>query len=52
MRRLLRSNELEHLEFKLEKILGFRNMQEKLEKAVFSSHFSYIGDVKLLKIVI
>ena len=25
-------------------------MQEKLEKAVFSSHFSYIGDVKLLKI--
>ena len=26
------SDELEQLEFKLEKIMGFRNMQEKLEK--------------------
>ena len=26
------SNKLQQLEFKLEKILGFRNMQEKLEK--------------------
>ena len=26
------SNSLEQLEFKLEKKLGFRNMQEKLEK--------------------
>ena len=25
------SNELEQLEFKLEKLLGFRDMQEKLE---------------------
>jgi hypothetical protein len=30
--RFLRYNKLEELEFKLEKILGFRNMQEKLEK--------------------
>ena len=30
--RFLTSYELEQLEFKLEKILGFRNMQEKLEK--------------------
>ena len=30
--RFLISNKLEQLEFKLEKILGFRNMQEKLEK--------------------
>ena len=30
--RFLISNNLEQLEFKLEKILGFRNMQEKLEK--------------------
>ena len=29
--RFLISNKLEQLEFKLEKILGFRNMQEKLE---------------------
>ena len=28
----LRSNRLEQVEFKLEKILGDRNMQEKLEK--------------------
>ena len=34
--RFLRYNELEQLEFKLEKILGFRNMQEKLENATFS----------------
>ena len=27
----LMSNKLEPLEFKLEKILGFRNMQERLE---------------------
>ena len=26
------SNKLEELEFKLQKIVGFRNMQEKLEK--------------------
>ena len=37
--RFLRSNKLEQLEFKLEKILGFRNMQEKLEK-VSSLHTS------------
>ena len=30
--RFLTSHKLEQLEFKLEKILGFRNMQEKLEK--------------------
>ena len=28
------SDKLEQLEFKLEKILGFRNMQEKLEKKI------------------
>ena len=28
------SNKLEQLEFKLEKILGFRNMQEKLENMI------------------
>ena len=32
--RFLRSNKLERLEFKLEKLLGFRNMQENLEKNV------------------
>ena len=37
-RRFLISNKLEELEFKLEKkILGFRNMQEKLEKKMTSS---------------
>ena len=30
------SNKLEDLEFKLEKILGFRNMQEKLKNNVSS----------------
>jgi hypothetical protein len=35
--RFLRCNKLEQLEFKLEKILGFRNMQEKLEKAIIGS---------------
>ena len=29
------SNKLEHFEFKLEKILGFRNMQEKLENILY-----------------
>ena len=33
--RFLRSNKLEQLEFKLEKLLGFKNMQEKLEKSRF-----------------
>ena len=33
------SNRLEQLEFKLEKILGFRNMQEKLEKYIFQNGF-------------
>ena len=28
------SNKVEQLEFKLEKLLGFRNMQEKLEKSI------------------
>ena len=32
--RFPKSNESEQLEFKPEKLLGFRNMQEKLEKAV------------------
>ena len=32
--RFLITNKLEQLEFKLEKLLGFRNMQEKLEKNV------------------
>ena len=32
--RFLRSNKLEQLEFKLGNFLGFRNLQEKLEKAV------------------
>ena len=27
-------NELEQFKFKLEKLLGFRNMQEKLENAI------------------
>ena len=35
--RFLRSNKLERLEFKLEKILGVRNMQEKLENSIFLS---------------
>ena len=34
--RFLISNKLEQLKFKLEKILGFTNMQEKLEKTAFS----------------
>ena len=29
------SNKVEQLEFKLEKLLGFRNMQEKLEKSIY-----------------
>ena len=33
--RFLRSNELEQLEFKLEKLLGFRNLLEKLENESF-----------------
>ena len=28
------SHKLEQLEFKLEKLLGFRNVQEKLEKCI------------------
>ena len=31
--RFLRSNELEQLKFKLENIIGIKNMHEKLEKA-------------------
>ena len=38
--RFLRNNKLEQLEFKLEKLLGFRNMQEKLEKVNFSHQVS------------
>jgi hypothetical protein len=30
---------LEHMEFKLEEYLGFRNMQEKLENALSSNRF-------------
>ena len=30
--RFFRSNKLEQLEFKLKKLLGFRNMQEKVRK--------------------
>ena len=37
--RFLRSNKLEQLEFILEKILGFRNMQEKLENVIFKMGF-------------
>ena len=33
------SNKLEQLEFKLEKILGFRNMLEKLENILMSLLF-------------
>ena len=33
--RFLRSNKLEQLEFKLEKLLGFRNKKENLEKIYF-----------------
>jgi hypothetical protein len=33
--RFLRSNKLEQLEFELETMLGFRNVQEKLEKNSF-----------------
>ena len=43
--RFLRSNKLEQLEFKLEKLLGFRNMQENLEKTL-SSHL-HINNIKL-----
>ena len=32
--RFLRPNKLEQLQLKLEKILGFKNMQEKLEKYI------------------
>ena len=46
-------NKLEELELKLEKLLGFRNMQEKLEKIdlKFGHNFSIptivIGDIYL-----
>ena len=33
------SNKLEQLEFKLEKLLGFRNMQEKLENVITYQHY-------------
>ena len=39
--RFLRSNKLEQLEFKLEKLLGFRNMQEKLEKSLSFGEFFF-----------
>ena len=37
--RFLISNKLEQLEFKLEKILGFRNMQGNLEKYIYFINF-------------
>ena len=40
--RFLISNKLEQLKLKLEKLLGFRNMQEKLEK------YMYLADSKTL----
>ena len=52
----MRSNEIEQLEFKLEKkILGFRNMQEKLENIYFltTSHSAnqqkQLGNYYILK---
>ena len=38
--RFLISNKLEQLEFKLEKLLGFRNMQEKLENMYLGIMFA------------
>ena len=41
------SNKLEELEFKLEKkILGFRNMQEKLEKGFSSVCISHVNSYR------
>ena len=37
------SNKLEQLEFKLKKLLGFRNMQEKLKNIVWERISCYIG---------
>ena len=45
--RFLISNKLEQLEFKLEKILGFRNIQEKLENCFFFKH-----SVKGMKVIL
>ena len=42
------SNELEQSEFIMEKILGFRNMQEKLEKLPTCSK-SALAKMKILK---
>ena len=45
--RFLMSNKSEQLEFKLKKkILGFRNMQEKLGKAIFIVTFQYYYDMR------
>ena len=43
--RFLRYNKSEQLEFKLEKILGFRNTQEKLEKG-WASEIDWIELIK------
>ena len=43
-KRLSKLNKI--LEFKLEKILGFRNMQEKLEKKNVFLPFSFVADME------
>ena len=49
--RFLRLDKLEQLKSKLEKFLGLRNMQEKLEKGIFlANHFSRTRFLKTAKI--
>ena len=50
--RFLRSNKLEQLEFKLEKILGFRNMHEKLEKRGFKKKFDLNAGSEILNLML
>ena len=44
----LKCNELEQLEFKLEKLLGLRNMQEKLENDFFSNCVAFLHTISKL----
>ena len=48
--RFLISNKLEQLEFKLEKLLGFRNMQEKLKMYIL--YFSVVRPVLIISIAL
>ena len=43
--RFLISNKLEQFKFKLEKLLGFRNMQEKLENIVHLFFFFFLSEL-------